>query len=158
MEISQNSNLNFKGKLNVNAMTTELPYWKNVAKLVNRKTEACPKDVFELSQDAEGIALKTSRKGSDTIHSFFWDNPSDLLRLGEEVLSDKFAKLMTVLKKQDDLYDATSDYLKKVKPMLNEKEFEELEKLAWDSAVGIGFSTNKIIEKDEVLGKAFWDK
>lgn len=158
MEISNNSNLNFRGRLNVSAMTSDIPYWKSVANLVKAKTEDCPKDVFSLSQDAEGIVLETTRKGSDTTHSFFWDNPSDLLRLGEEVLSDKFSKLMTVLKKQDDLYEATSDYLKKVQPMLEENEFVKLEEQAWDNAVGVGYQTNRIIENDEVLSKAIWDE
>lgn len=157
MEISNNSNVNFNGRLNVAAMNKDASYWKNVARLISEKTTDCPKDIFKLSEDADGIALDTSRKGSDITHSLFWDNASDLLRHSEEVISDKFAKLMRAFKNQDELYGATNDYLKGIKSLMTEDEFCKFEETAWENAVNVGFKTNKIIENDEILGKAFWD-
>lgn len=158
MEIRNNSNVNFNGKLNIKAMQNEIPYWKNVAAILEKNTEDCPKDVFKLSEDAEGIVLETTRKGSERKHSFFWENPADLLRYSEDMLADKFSKFMRAFKKEGEIYEATDVYLKKIRPVLDETEFEKFEEQAWNNAVDASYGATRLVDQDELFSKAIWDE
>ena len=158
MEIRNNSNLNFNGKLNVKAMQNEIPYWKNVATLLEAETTDCPKDIFKLSEDAEGILLETSRKGSDKKYTFFWDNPLDLLKYSEDSLADKFVKFMRSFKKEGEIYEATDAYLKKVGTCMDETEFDKFAERAWENAIDVSFDTTRLVNQDELFSKAVWDE
>jgi len=158
MEIRNNSNLNFNGKLSIKAMQTEIPYWKNVAALLEAETTDCPKDIFKLSEDAEGILLETSRKGSDKKYTFFWDNPLDLLQYSDSNLAKKFAKFMKIFSKENEIYEATTDYLKRVEPYMSKSELEKLEEQTWEYAAGLGYKTSREIGADELFKKAVWDE
>ena len=158
MEVRNNSNVNFNGRLNVKAMQTEIPYWKNVAAILESKTADCLKDIFKLSEDADGIALETTRKGSDRTHLFFWENPADLLKYSEDVLSGCFAELMRALNKEGEIYEATDAYLKKIKPVMDKVEFEKFEEEVWDNAVDVSFQTTKFVDNEEPFCHAVWDE
>jgi len=157
MEIRNNSNVNFNGKLDIKAMKNEVPFWKNVKALVEKNTTDCPKDVFKLSEDSEGIVLETTRKGSDRNYWFSWENPSDLLNAGAETVAKKFGNFMRVFEKDSEIYDVTDSYIKKMKPLLEQDEFEKFETQVWDNAVESGFKTGEWVSSDDLFSKAVWD-
>lgn len=158
MEIRNNSNVNFNGRLNVKAMQNKIPYWKNVAAIIEKNTEDCPKDVFNLSEDAEGIVLEITRKGSDKVHSFFWGNPADLLKYSEDKLADKFSKFMRAFKKEGEIYEATDAYLKKVETCMDETEFDKFAERAWENAVDVSYDSTRLVDQDELFSKAVWEE
>jgi len=155
--MEMNSNINFTARMDVKALKLDKERWKNVSKFFETKTSDFPKDKFVLSNSDDTIYLETSSKTSERFHEVFWRINKDLklLKLGDEEIAEKFAKILKIFKKQDSLYDETGAYLKKVSSLLPENEYAKLEDATWEKVVDLEFDlTKKAFNNDPVLKQA----
>ncbi|MDE6139232.1 MAG: hypothetical protein K2F57_07155 [Candidatus Gastranaerophilales bacterium] len=146
-----NTNVNFTARMNINKVTINKARWAKIAEVFEQKTAKYPNDTFYMEDITTGISAYNinSKTGNEICANIFGIEFDKLMNMSDSKIASKFKKILDITAHKQRIYDATTEYTKKIFKLTKEPANDSI---IWDEAVKIATNEAKsMLNKDSFL-------
>lgn len=143
-----NNNVNFTARMDIRKVTMNKARWAKIAEAFEQKTSKYPNDTFYMEDIANGINAYNinSKTGNEISANIFGVEFDRLMNMTDSQIVSKFKKMLNISAHKQRIYDATTDYTKKLFKLTKEAASDMK---IWDEAVSIANKEAKAMQNND---------